>query len=319
VDDRTWKGHDYWNETAWSHIATTQPASDAGHATTSSSSQSGSARRRKPSRNKIPASLIENRAEETPDKDDADATAHLDPETWLSCGIPPAPTDLLTEALELVNAVGLDMTEHLDGKEYKEMNKKFKIDLTNFVGREHLVKFRETSSEFLKIWVRNGQSIAGVAIATTYATEVLQVFSTAWQNATTRKQRLPQLLCDLILLLPERGLRHALHREFTTMHGMCSMIGNTEPMNAPLPNHSCRQSFYPQKILDQSKASSVEGACLTLISNSCLAVKEKADGCDVEATAGAEASKVSPVRTGWRSRRVAEQPNVVRTSVASAE
>mmetsp|Transcript_121982 Transcript_121982/g.304390 ORF Transcript_121982/g.304390 Transcript_121982/m.304390 type:complete len:725 (+) Transcript_121982:62-2236(+) len=123
---------------------------------------------------------------------------------------------VLDVALRSIADSGLDIVEGLEISQYREQNRCFKIALEDACGVEEFARFKEYSAKFRRSLAdAKAQTVAADAKAghhmRTYADQVLDVFARICQRTDERKAS--DLLRDLVVLLPDKTVRRALHRE----------------------------------------------------------------------------------------------------------
>lgn len=116
---------------------------------------------------------------------------------------------LLAVALGHIGRAGIDSAPALDQAEYRERNRRFRVDLQESLGESQLTVFKESSGAFRQSLAASGSAKEGDYAVRTYAKQVLEVFATA--SGAVGEEAAGRLLCDLVLLLPDKGPRHLIY------------------------------------------------------------------------------------------------------------
>lgn len=128
-------------------------------------------------------------------------------------GAPPSGgATLLEQALQHIGAAGIDVVESLAPEPYRARNKLFKTNLEAAAGAEDIAEFKQSSNSLRRaVAVCEDQDSTFRAHVRTYAEQVLAVFKRV--DEATCTDTAAGLLCELVVLLPDPALRHALHQE----------------------------------------------------------------------------------------------------------
>jgi len=116
-------------------------------------------------------------------------------------------------AVQRIDQTGIDQVVGLDQEEYRAKNRRFKRDLEEQLGPAELTRFKECSMQYRES-LRDG---AGPRAAETYAQRVVEVFTTTL--ARSGEAVAAELLCDLVLLLPDQVPRHLLRDALAQLCG----------------------------------------------------------------------------------------------------
>merc|ERR1712178_590796 len=102
----------------------------------------------------------------------------------------------------------------MEADEYRERNRQFKGDLQEALGADGLAQFKECSAEFRRLAAQAGSSADRCVGIAKYAEQLLAVFSAG--RSTVGDLRIAKLLSDLVVLLPDKQLRHDLYNVLRT-------------------------------------------------------------------------------------------------------
>lgn len=119
---------------------------------------------------------------------------------------------LLAVAVQRIDQTGIDLVAALEQEEWRAKNRRFKRDLEEQLGPTELQHFKEFSMQY-RYNLRDAETSAGQtgsAAAATYAQRVMEVFATTM--AKSGEAVAAELLCDLVLLLPDEAPRHLLYQ-----------------------------------------------------------------------------------------------------------
>lgn len=118
---------------------------------------------------------------------------------------------LLAVAVQRIDQTGIDLVAALEQEEWRAKNRRFKRDLEDQLGPTELQHFKECSMQY-RYNLRDADTGAGrsSAAAATYAERVMEVFATTMGKSGEAVAA--ELLCDLVLLLPDEAPRHLLYQ-----------------------------------------------------------------------------------------------------------
>eukprot|EP00435_Cladocopium_sp_Y103_P014977 s3670_g3.t1 len=120
---------------------------------------------------------------------------------------------LLAVAVQRIDQTGINLVAALEHEEWRAKNRRFKRDLEEQLGPTELQRFKEFSMQY-RYNLRDAETSAagqtGSAAAATYAQRVMEVFATTM--AKSGEAVAAELLCDLVLLLPDEAPRHLLYQ-----------------------------------------------------------------------------------------------------------
>lgn len=124
---------------------------------------------------------------------------------------------LLALALKRIEARGIDAAEGQDIAKYREQNRAFRVQLESTCGPVDMAKFKDVSASFRRDLAAARAAPGGDTRATVrgYLGDVAEVFMKIAGGSS--RENAADLLCDLVVLLPDQTVRHALHRELGGM------------------------------------------------------------------------------------------------------
>lgn len=148
-------------------------------------------------------------------------------------GVHSSRSQLLVAALRKVEEAGIDYIADLPQDEYKRLNKEFKSELMAALGEEQFSLFKAGYTEFRESLAEAGftdfkQTISDEELArdnpgslrelsravSKCADVAMRVFASTSVRGAVGDAQAAKILCDLILLVPERLPRHQLHKSF---------------------------------------------------------------------------------------------------------
>merc|ERR1711937_917466 len=104
-----------------------------------------------------------------------------------------------------------DSKDSMDVDEYRERNRQFKLDLQEELGSLGLERFKDCSASFRRMaGLAQGSAERSAAVGK-YVSELIEVFSA--ERDVIADLGIAKLLSDLVVLLPEKKLRHDLYAE----------------------------------------------------------------------------------------------------------
>jgi len=143
-------------------------------------------------------------------------------------------SQLLGVAVQRIEQTGINLVAGLEQEEWRAKNRRFKRDLEEQLGPEELKHFKECSMQY-RYQLRDtdvGGTGAKVA-ASTYAQRVMEVFATTM--AKSGEAVAAELLCDLVLLLPDEAPRHMLYQALDDLKLQETIAATPPAVPTPAP------------------------------------------------------------------------------------